>query len=171
MEAIKQLGTNAEFPQRELGDDLREPDRLTNFLSIYLLLSIPVALTYTFGKMVGSIKHGFALLAVIIPLRSWWPSRRLPSTRNPAVAAAGIHSTVGNTEGKEVRFGDTSTALFGSPPRRPRRIGRRVLRLLHAIGGFGLLTGMMMAKSHGGTVPVCTPCFSTRSSRSSSVDS
>jgi K+-transporting ATPase A subunit len=39
------------------------PTGLTNFLSIYLLfLAIPFALTYTFGKMVGSIKQGFTLL-------------------------------------------------------------------------------------------------------------
>src|SRR5580658_5775392 len=64
MEAIKQLGTNGGgFLNQNSATPFENPTGLTNFLSIYLLLSIPFALTYTFGKMVGSVKHGAALLA------------------------------------------------------------------------------------------------------------
>src|ERR1019366_9473091 len=90
------------------------PTGLTNFLSFYIILSIPFALTYSFGKMVGSIKHGRALLAaMVIIFGSWVAFTSIAEHQNnPAVAAAGIHSTVGNMEGKEVRFGDTSSALY-----------------------------------------------------------
>ncbi len=53
-------------PQRQLGHPFENPTGLTNWLSIFLLLSIPFALTYTFGKMVGSIRHGAALLAAMV---------------------------------------------------------------------------------------------------------
>src|ERR1035437_70369 len=116
METIKQLGTNGGgFLNANSATTFENPTGLTNFLSMYLILAIPVALTYTFGKMVGSIKHGVALLSVIVILFGVWVgfTSFAEHQNNPAVAAAGIHSTVGNTVGKEVRFGDTSTALFG----------------------------------------------------------
>ena len=51
---------------------------------------------------------------------------------NPAVAAAGVHSTVGNMEGKEVRFGDTTSALFDvSSTQTSDGVGRLGVRLLH----------------------------------------
>src|ERR1700685_1861590 len=73
MESIKQLGTNGGgFLNANSATTFENPTGLTNFLSIFLLLSIPVALTYTFGKMVGSVKHGFALLAVVVLLFGSW---------------------------------------------------------------------------------------------------
>jgi K+-transporting ATPase ATPase A chain len=156
MEAIKQLGTNGGgFLNANSATTFENPTGLTNFLSIYLLLSIPVALTYTFGKMVGSIKHGFALLAVIIILFGSWVAftSAAEHQNNPAVAAAGIHSTVGNTEGKEVRFGDTSTALFGvASTQTSTGSADASYDSFTPIGGFGLLTGMMMGEvTPGGT--------------------
>ena len=156
MEAIKQLGTNGGgFLNANSATTFENPTGLTNFLSIYLLLSIPVALTYTFGKMVGSIKHGFALLAVIIILFGSWVAftSAAEHQNHPAVAAAGIHSTVGNTEGKEVRFGDTSTALFGvASTQTSTGSADASYDSFTPIGGFGLLTGMMMGEvTPGGT--------------------
>jgi K+-transporting ATPase ATPase A chain len=156
MEAIKQLGTNGGgFLNANSATTFENPTGLTNFLSIYLVLSIPVALTYTFGKMVGSIKHGFALLAVIIILFGSWVAftSAAEHQNNPAVAAAGIHSTVGNTEGKEVRFGDTSTALFGvASTQTSTGSADASYDSFTPIGGFGLLTGMMMGEvTPGGT--------------------
>ncbi len=63
MESIKQLGNNGGgFLNANSATTFENPTGLTNWLSIYLLLAIPFALTYTFGKMVGSIRHGAALL-------------------------------------------------------------------------------------------------------------
>ena len=138
MEAIKQLGTNGGgFFNANGAHPFENPTGLTNLLSFVLLLCIPFALTYTFGKMVRSIRQGG---------RCWppWSSsselgrilllRRTPG--NPAVAAAGIKSQpTGNMEGKEVRFGDTAVG-----PLRHRLDAdldgqrRRGQRLLHADG-------------------------------------
>src|SRR5579862_3655763 len=115
MGSIMQLGTNGGgFFNVDLAHPFENPTGLTNFIYIWLTLSIPFALTYTFGKMVKSIRHGAALLGVIALIFSAWVgfTSYAEHTNNPAVVAAGGHSSVGNTEGKEVRFGDTTSALF-----------------------------------------------------------
>lgn len=156
MEAIKQLGTNGGgFLNANSATTFENPTGLTNFLSIYLLLSIPVALTYTFGKMVGSVRHGVALLSVMVILFGVWVgfTSFAEHQNNPAVAAAGIHSAVGNTEGKEVRFGDTSTALFGvASTQTSTGSADASYDSFTPVGGLGLLTGMMMGEvTPGGT--------------------
>ncbi|MBW4077244.1 MAG: potassium-transporting ATPase subunit KdpA [Acidobacteria bacterium] len=156
MEAIKQLGTNGGgFNNANSATTLENPTGLTNFLSIYLLLAIPVALTYTFGKMVGSIRHGVALLSVMALLFGVWVgfTSFAEHQNNPAVAAAGIHSTVGNTEGKEVRFGDTSSALFAvASTSTSTGSADASYDSFTPLGGLGLLTGMMIGEvSPGGT--------------------
>jgi K+-transporting ATPase ATPase A chain len=156
MESIKQLGTNGGgFLNANSATTFENPTGLTNFLSIYLLLSIPVALTYTFGKMVKSVRHGAALLTVIVLLFGVWVGFTSfgEHQNNPAVAAAGIHSTVGNTEGKEVRFGDTTSALFGvASTSTSTGSADSSYDSFTPIGGLGLLTGMMMGEvTPGGT--------------------
>jgi potassium-transporting ATPase potassium-binding subunit len=156
MEAIKQLGTNGGgFLNQNSSTPFENPTGLTNFLSMYLLLSIPFALTYTFGKMVGSIKHGAALLAAMVIIFASVAAVTISAEHhnNPAVQAAGIHSTVGNTEGKEVRFGDTSTALFGTASTQTSTGSADAsYDSFTPIGGFGLLTGMMLGEvTPGGT--------------------
>lgn len=156
MEAIKQLGTNGGgFLNANSATPFENPTGLTNWLSIYLILAIPVALTYTFGKMVGSVKHGVALLAVVVILFGALVgvTSFAEHQNNPAVAAAGIHSTVGNTVGKEVRFGDTSTALFGvASTSTSTGSADGAYDSFTPLGGLGLLTGMMMGEvSPGGT--------------------
>src|SRR5271154_3243146 len=115
MEAIKQLGNNGGgFLNANSATTFENPTGLTNWLSIYLLLAIPFALTYTFGKMVGSIRHGAALLGAMVLIFGAWVGYTSYAEHqpNPAVAAAHVYSPVGNMEGKEVRFGDTTSALF-----------------------------------------------------------
>jgi Potassium-transporting ATPase A subunit len=116
MEAIKQLGTNGGgFLNANSATTFENPTGVTNWLSIFLLLCIPFALTYTFGKMVGSVRHGAALLGAMVLIFGTWVGYTSYAGHqpNPAVQAAGVVQATGNTEGKEVRFGDTSTALFG----------------------------------------------------------
>jgi K+-transporting ATPase ATPase A chain len=156
MESIKQLGTNGGgFLDQNSATPFENPTGLTNFLSMYLLLSIPFALTYTFGKMVGSIKHGAALLAAMVIIFASVAAITISAEHhnNPAVQAAGIHSTVGNTEGKEVRFGDTSTALFAtSSTQTSTGSADASYDSFTSMGGFGLLTGMMLGEvTPGGT--------------------
>ena len=157
MESIKQLGTNGGgFLNANSATTFENPTALTNWLSIYLLLAIPFALTYTFGKMVGSIRHGAALLAAMVIIFGVWVGFTSygEHQQNPAVVAAGVHSTgTGNTEGKEVRFGDTSSALFGvASTNTSTGSASSSYDSFTAVGGLGLLTGMMLGEvTPGGT--------------------
>ena len=157
MEPIKQLGTNGGgFLDQNGSTPFENPTALTNWLSIYLILSIPFALTYTFGKMVGSIRHGATLLvAMLVIFGSFLAITSYAEHQgNPAVAAAGIVSQpTGNMEGKEVRFGDTATALYGvTSTQTSTGSADASYDSFNPIGGFGLIGGMMMGEvSPGGT--------------------
>jgi len=157
MEAIKQLGTDGGgFLNANSAHPFENPTGLTNWLSIFLLLVIPFSLTYTFGKMVGSVRHGVALLAAMVIIFASWVgfTSYAEHQGNPAVADAGIHQQVtGNTEGKEVRFGDTSTALFGvASTNTSTGSADASYDSFTPMGGFGLLTGMMLGEvTPGGT--------------------
>ena len=157
MEAIKQLGTNGGgFLNANSATTFENPTALTNWLSIFLLLSIPFALTYTFGKMVGSIRHGAALLGAMVIIFGVWVGFTAATEHqgNPAVVAAGVtQSSVGNTEGKEVRFGDTSTALFGvASTNTSTGSADASYDSFNPMGGGGLMTGMMLGEvTPGGT--------------------
>ncbi len=150
MESIKQLGNNGGgFLNANSATTFENPTGLTNWLSIYLLLAIPFSLTYTFGKMVGSIRHGAALLGAMVIIFSVWVgyTTYAEHQQNPAVAAAGVHSTVGNTEGKESRFGDTTTALFGvASTSTSTGSADASYDSFTPIGGLGLMSGMMLGE-------------------------
>jgi potassium-transporting ATPase potassium-binding subunit len=156
MGSIMQLGTNGGgFFNVDLAHPLENPTALTNFVYIWLTLSIPFALTYTFGKMVGSIRHGVALLVAMLLIFGTWVgfTAYAEHQNNPAVAAAGIHSTVGNTEGKNVEFGDTTSALFNvSMTQTSDGAVDSATDSYNPIGGFGPLSGMMLGEvTPGGT--------------------
>ncbi len=156
MEAIKQLGNNGGgFLNANSATTFENPTGLTAWLSIYLLLAIPFALTYTFGKMVGSVRHGAALLAAMVIIFGVWVGGASVAEhqQNPAVAAAGVHSNVGSTEGKEVRFGDTTTALFGvASTSTSTGSANASYDSFTPMGGFFLMTGMMLGEvTPGGT--------------------
>ena len=150
MEAIKQLGNNGGgFLNANSATTFENPTGLTNWLSIYLLLAIPFSLTYTFGKMVGSVRHGAALLAAMVIIFGVWVggASYYEHQNNPAVAAAGVTSTVGNTEGHEVRFGDTSTALFGvASTNTSTGSADASYDQFTPMGGFFLISGMMLGE-------------------------
>ena len=156
METIKQLGTNGGgFLNANSATPFENPTGLTNFLSIFLVLCIPVSFTYTFGQMVGSRRHGLTLLAVMAILFGsvLAVTATAEHQNNPAVAAAGVQSSVGNTEGKEVRFGDTTSALFGvASTSTSTGSADAAYDSFTPMGGFGLLAGMMLGEvSPGGT--------------------
>jgi K+-transporting ATPase ATPase A chain len=156
MGSIMQLGTNGGgFFNVDLAHPLENPTALTNFIYIWLTLSIPFALTYTFGKMVGSIRHGAALLVAMVLIFGTWVgfTAYAEHQNNPALAAAGVHSTVGNTEGKNVEFGDTTSALFNvSMTQTSDGAVDSATDSYNPIGGFGPMSGMMLGEvTPGGT--------------------
>jgi K+-transporting ATPase ATPase A chain len=157
MGTIMQMGTNGGgFFNVDLAHPFENPTGLTNLLYIWLTLSVPFALTYTFGKMVGSIRQGVALLAAMVLIFGVWVGFTSYSehTNNPAVAAAGLTSQpTGNMEGKEVRFGDTTTGLFNvSMTQTSDGAVDGATDSFNPMGGFGPLTGMMLGEvTPGGT--------------------
>ena len=121
--AIKQLGTNGGgFFNVNSAHPFENPTPLSNFLEVLAILLIPAALCYTFGKMVGDTRQGWAvliaMLVIFVPLT--FGVYVAEQTGNPVLAAAGadIHASAtqpgGNMEGKEVRFGIANSALWAS---------------------------------------------------------
>ncbi|SEK26010.1 potassium-transporting ATPase subunit KdpA [Rhodococcus maanshanensis] len=110
-EAIKELGTNGGgILAANSAHPFENPTPLSNVVEIIAILLIPVALTRTFGTMVGDRKQGLTLLAVMGILWSGLLAVTLAAEsgqRGVAATAAG-----GMMEGKEVRFGIPGTALF-----------------------------------------------------------
>jgi K+-transporting ATPase ATPase A chain len=119
--AIKELGTNGGgFFNTNSAHPFENPTPFSNFLEMLAILLIPAALTYTFGRMVGSTRQGWAILAVMLILL-WIPlglSYAAEQTGNPALAALGVDQSAsatspgGNMEGKEVRFGIANSSLW-----------------------------------------------------------
>ena len=125
-EIIKELGTNGGgFFNANSAHPLENPTPFTNFLEMFCIFAIPSALTYTLGQMTGSARHGWAVWSAMALLflsgvtSAYWAEAR----GNPLVTAAAQHSlqhsssapqTLGNLEGKEVRFGIANSALFAT---------------------------------------------------------
>ncbi|HEY1104693.1 MAG TPA: potassium-transporting ATPase subunit KdpA, partial [Agromyces sp.] len=112
-EVIKLLGTNGGgFFNVNSAHPFENPTAWTNLFEIVLMLAIPFALPRTFGRMVGSNKQGYAILAVMATLFV------VSLTALSALEAAGNGTApqlVGAaTEGKEARFGIFGSALFGT---------------------------------------------------------
>jgi K+-transporting ATPase ATPase A chain len=121
--AIKQLGTNGGgFFNMNSAHPFENPNALSNFLTVLAILLIGAALTYTFGRMVGDTRQGWALLAamtlIFIPLVTLAYGAEQGGT--PMLEQAGVElrasalSPGGNMEGKEVRFGIANSALWAT---------------------------------------------------------
>jgi len=156
-EAIKQLGTNGGgFFNANGAMPFENPTGLTNFLSMALILCIPVALTYVFGKMVGHVRQGAAVLAVMVIIFGSWLAIGAVAEHqaNPAVAAAGLrHQPTGNMEGKEVRFGDTSSAFYNITSTQTSTGSVDSANDSYTpMGGFAAMTGMMLGEVSPGGV-------------------
>ena len=121
--AIKQLGTNGGgFFNVNSAHPFENPTPFANFLEMLAILLIPAALCYTFGKMVGDTRKGWAILAAMTILFvamlsvSVWAEQR----GNPDISKLGVDQVAsdiqpgGNMEGKEVRLGITDSALWAT---------------------------------------------------------
>lgn len=121
--AIKQLGTNGGgFFNANSAHPFENPTPFSNFLEQLSILLIAAALCYTYGRMVGDTRQGWALLTAmtIILVAALAVAYQVESSGNPQFPALGIdqHSTAinpgGNMEGKEVRFGIPNSALWAT---------------------------------------------------------
>jgi K+-transporting ATPase ATPase A chain len=122
-ESIKELGTNGGgFFNANSAHPYENPSALTNLLEMLALLVIPAALTYTFGRMVGDPRQGWAVLAAMALLFVPLLGMGLYSEQqgNPQLAGLGVDQAPGagqsggNMEGKETRFGIAASTLFAS---------------------------------------------------------
>ena len=113
--AIKQLGTNGGgFFGVNSAHPFENPTAWTNLLQSWAILAIPVALALTFGHIVGDIRQGWALLAVMMGfvVAGTLAVYVAEAGGNPLHIAAGLDPAMGNMEGKELRFGVALSALW-----------------------------------------------------------
>jgi K+-transporting ATPase ATPase A chain len=120
-EAIKILGTNGGgFANANSAHPFENPTPLTDFMQILMILSIGSGLTYTLGRMTGSQRHGWAVWGAmaILCLAGMTAIYFAESHGNPLLHGVDQHASAmqsgGNMEGKEVRFGMTQSAMFGT---------------------------------------------------------
>ncbi|MER6475812.1 potassium-transporting ATPase subunit KdpA [Streptomyces filamentosus] len=110
-EVIKELGTNGGgYFNANSAHPFENPNGLSNLFEIYLILVIPFALTRTFGRMVGSLRQGYAILGTMAVIWIGFTALMMWTEfagRGPAFELAG-----GAMEGKETRFGIAGSSLF-----------------------------------------------------------
>jgi len=122
-EAIKMIGTNGGgFFNANSAHPFENPTPLSNFAQMLSIFLIPAGLVFAFGRMVGDVRQGWALLAamtaifVVAVLIATVQEQR----GNPLVAALGVDQASsalqsgGNMEGKETRFGIAASTLFAA---------------------------------------------------------
>ena len=113
--AIKQLGSNGGgYYNANAAHPYENPTPFANLVQCWAVLALAASLTFTFGRMVGDTRQGWALLTVMMGLfiaglavTSYFESRP-----DPLLAAAGVDQSAGNMEGKEIRFGVPASALW-----------------------------------------------------------
>ncbi|MGW6414793.1 potassium-transporting ATPase subunit KdpA [Streptomyces sp. NPDC055055] len=110
-EVIKELGTNGGgYFNANSAHPFENPNGLSNLFEVYLILVIPFALTRTFGRMVGSLKQGYAILGTMAVIWVGFTALMMWTEfagKGPAFELAG-----GAMEGKETRFGISASAIF-----------------------------------------------------------
>jgi len=116
-EIIKELGTNGGgFFNANSAHPFENPNAWTNFLEIWALLLIPTASVLAFGRCVGDLRQGWAILAamgvfLIVGVGvAYWSE----TAGNPILTTLGVDASAGNLEGKEVRFGQAFSVLFAT---------------------------------------------------------
>jgi potassium-transporting ATPase potassium-binding subunit len=120
-EAIKELGTNGGgFFNTNSAHPFENPTGFTNLFEMLLVLIIPAALIFMYGRMAGNRRQGYAIYGVVMFmfLGAVSVAYIAEAHGSPAQHAAGLHTHViagsggGNMEGKEQRFGIAGSALF-----------------------------------------------------------
>lgn len=122
-ESIKLLGTNGGgFFNANSSHPYENPTVLSNFLQMLAIFIIPAGLCFTFGRMVGDMRQGWAVLAAMTLIFVVMTAGVMSAEQqaNPALQALGVDQQTsslqsgGNMEGKETRFGISSSTLFAA---------------------------------------------------------
>ncbi|MFC5872407.1 K+-transporting ATPase ATPase A chain [Chryseobacterium arachidis] len=152
--AIKHLGTNGGgFFGPNSAHPLENPNYFTNIVEIVTQMLIPLAMVFAMGYVVrrkklawmvfGVMTIGFFLLTL--------PTVISEVNGNPAVSGMGISQTMGNMEGKEVRFGSVASAYWSIAT---TVISTGSINSMHdsfmPLSGMNQLLGMMVNCFYGG---------------------
>lgn len=116
-EAIKMLGTNGGgFMNANSAHPYENPTPLTNFIQMLSIFLIPAALCFTFGRMVGDTRQGWAVLAAmtLMFVVLAYAAMHFEQQANPLLTQLGVDPSAGNMEGKETRFGIAESGLFAT---------------------------------------------------------
>src|ERR1700685_4227889 len=120
-EAIQMLGTNGGgFFNANSAHPFENPTPLSNYLQMLSIFAIPAGLTYTLGRMTGSQRHGWAVWGAMAFLflcggtTAYWAEAKGNPLLHGVDQRASLQEPGGNMEGKEVRFGIASSALFAT---------------------------------------------------------
>ncbi len=122
-EAIKLLGTNGGgFFNANSAHPFENPTALANFVQMLSIFLIPAALCFTFGRVVGERRQGWAVLAAmtLMFVVAAVAVAAFEQQANPVLQALGVDGAAsslqagGNMEGKEVRFGIAASSLFAA---------------------------------------------------------
>ncbi len=154
--AIKMLGTNGGgFFNANSAHPLENPTPFSNFVEMIAIVLIAIALCYTFGLMIGSVKKGIALLIAMcilfVPLAGlaiWSETSGNPAFTPLGVDQSPLHAqSGGNMEGKEVRFGTVQSAFFAILT---TSTSCGAVNAMHdsfmPLGGFALLFAMQLGE-------------------------
>lgn len=154
--AIKQLGTNGGgFFNTNSAHPFENPTPITNFLEMLSILLIPAALCCTFGKMVGDMRQGRAVLAAMTIVFGVMLVIAVLAEQNgnPAFTPLGVDQTAserqagGNLEGKETRFGIVNSAIWATAT---TAASNGSVNSMHdsytPLGGFVLLFDMQLGE-------------------------
>jgi potassium-transporting ATPase potassium-binding subunit len=122
-EAIKMFGTNGGgFFNANSAHPFENPTPFTNMLEAIMVLAIPAAFTFLFGRYAKDARQGWVLFAAMLLLFLAGLGIMTASERagNPILASAGANQVAtaqnpgGNMEGKEVRFGIAGSTIFNN---------------------------------------------------------
>jgi K+-transporting ATPase ATPase A chain len=122
-EAIKMIGTNGGgFFNANSAHPYENPTALANFVQMLTIFLIPAGLCFAFGRMVGDIRQGWAVLTAMTVMFVVMTVVVLVAEQqiHPALHAMGVDQVAsltqagGNMEGKETRFGISASALFAA---------------------------------------------------------
>ena len=116
-EAIKMLGTNGGgFMNANSAHPYENPTPLSNFIQMLSIFLIPAALCFTFGRLVGDTRQGWAVLAAmtLMFVVLAYAAMHFEQQANPLLTQLGVDPLAGNMEGKETRFGIADSGLFAT---------------------------------------------------------
>ncbi|MEH6944556.1 potassium-transporting ATPase subunit KdpA [Bacillus sp. JJ722] len=152
--AIKEVGNNGGgFFGANSTHPFENPNAISNFLQIWLMLLLPTALPFAYGKMVGNRKQGRILFTVMAVMFAIMLTTSLTAefNGNPVLSELGLNADQGSMEGKEVRFGIGDSAFYSVVTTAAETGAVNTMHdTLTPIGGLVPLVNMMLNTVFGG---------------------